>query len=135
MIRAAFILILALVVACPADEPVRVIQTAEQAVLRFREARVTQLKTVARIEHVIGISAAGHLTVKPMQPRDYQPPYRDLLVSDEADLRVFGTLAAAADSKNGTWRLFFDPGRTPGMVVYLDAVTGKVLYIHFVPEG
>ena len=139
MIRAAIILILSLAAARAADEPKPLIQSAEQAVLRFREVRDTQLKSALseRLFKALvpGIGAAGYLTVRPMQPRDYQPPYSDGIVRTATKGAIFGTFAAAAETKHDTWRLNYGTASLPGVVIYLDAVTGDILYINELPEG
>lgn len=132
MFRSTLILLLTIAVAGIADEPRQLIQTAEQAVVRFREVRDSDLKTLLtelQLKRVVATSNAVYLTVRRMQPRDYKPPYRD------DRWRIFGTLAAAAECKNDTWILAYDTPTAGGMMVYLDAVTGKVLYIYNAPEG
>jgi hypothetical protein len=138
MNRAFTILILSVALTYAEDAPKPVIHTAEQALVRFRDARDTELKSSLSEPHrkyVLRVSSADYLTARRMQPRDYKPPYRDHNVQDEAAWRIFGTISAAEDSKTDTWRISYDTGLAGGLVIYLDAITGKVLYIHSVPEG
>lgn len=132
------ILFLSAVFVCGAQEPKPAIQSAEQAVLRFREARETDLKTSLSepdLKFMARLTSATSLVVRKMQPRDYTLPYRDPLILDEGKSRILGTLAAAAAVKNDTWRLYYGSDIAASLVVYLDALTGKVLYIHSIPEG
>lgn len=69
-----------------------------------------------------------------MQPRDYHPPHSDAIVRAAGTGTIFGSLAAAANVKNGTWRLHYATPNLSGVAVYLDAVTGDILYIHDLPH-
>jgi len=139
MIRAALFLLLSLCAASRADGPILIIQSAEQAVLRFREARITLTPVItSRVTEALGhgISSADFLTVRRMQPRDFQSPLADSIVRAAAKARpIYGTFAPVTETKHDTWRLNYGTATLPGVVVYLDAMTGEVLCIYELLEG
>jgi hypothetical protein len=138
MTRISLILLLSSIFALASDAARPAIQTAEEAVIRFRDARENELKTSlteGQREIVARLTGVGYLTVRFMKPGDYKPPYRDVHFLDDPKYRIFGTFAAARDCKHNTWHLLYDTGSRGAVVVYLDAITGKVLYIQTVPEG
>ncbi|HEX8312254.1 MAG TPA: hypothetical protein VF614_13110 [Chthoniobacteraceae bacterium] len=138
MIRAVLILCFTLSFASNAEEPRPAIKSAEEAILRFRESREAVLKLALpeRVFNAIApVFSAGYVTVQPMRPADYKPPFRSRLVLDAPSLRIFGSFSAAADSSHPTWRLNYGTASLPGIAIYLDGVTGDILYIHDIPEG
>ncbi|MEQ1853965.1 MAG: hypothetical protein ABMA01_20530 [Chthoniobacteraceae bacterium] len=138
MTRTSLILLLSGIFAFASDAPKQAIPTAEAAILRFRDARENELKvslTEKQREIVTRLTSVGYLTVSSMRPGNYQPPYRDVRFLDDPKYLIFGTFAAAADSKTNTWHLFYDTGSRGALVIFLDSITGKVLYIQIVPEG
>ncbi len=113
------------------------ILSAEQAVARFNEACKTELEPLAEKEKkaVAARRAGDNLSVRQLLPRDYQPPYRPEGVQEDPRFRILGSFAAVRECKNDTWLLFYDTGLAGGINAILDGVTGKILYMHFVPEG
>ena len=139
MIRVVLILLFTLCAASGADGPVPVIRSAEQAVFRFREARATLTPVITpRVTEALGhgISSADFLTVRRMQPRDFLPPLADSIVRAAAKARpIYGTFAPVTETKHDTWRLNYGTATLPGVVIYLDAMTGEVLCIYELLEG
>ena len=139
VIQAILILVVSFALACRADEPKPLIQSAEQAILRFREVRDTQLKAALpeRAFHALvpGIGTLDFLTVRPMQPSDYQSPHADALTASAGTGAIFGSFASVTGAKHGTWRLHYETRNLSGVLVYLDAVTGDILCIQELPEG
>jgi hypothetical protein len=136
MIRVLIILLLGIASGYAADPPKLPIESAEQALSYFREARGDLLASLSedRRKFVIHVSTAAHgLLVKRWWADDkHQLKHDPKLQGDQSP--IFGSLAAVENSKTDTWSLYYNAGMQ-AFVVYLDSVSGKVLYLYSIPEG
>ena len=138
MIKIAFIVLLMISPVHAADAPKQVIESAEQASTRFREALDTELKaslTEGQYKFVVHMMEARSHHAYRMHPQTYKQLLEQHPVRDDPAMRIFGTFTDAVDCKNDTWGLSYDTGGFGGLSVILDAVTGKVLCIQNVMEG
>ena len=141
MIRFALIFFSS-VMLCAAAPPQPAITSAEEALERFRLARDGEIKaalsglpdSVSHYQLVVRYSHAPHLVIRQFVPRDYQPPYRETAPRDGSGFHIFGSFEAASKCPNVTWQLDYDSS-WGGLLVYLDAATGRVLCVSSVPEG
>ena len=139
MIRLIILLLFTVASARAEDAPEMMITSAEQAVACFQKARGTELKAVLteREQYTLThLSQMSILFVVLFHPADFQTRLQDPLTGDDnPQLRLFGTFAAAANSKNPTWHLDYTEFNHGHLSVYLDGVTGKLLFVCVVPEG
>ena len=129
-----FILILgALVLAALTHHAKPVIQTAEQAVLRFQAARHEHFGVwpdEQQRKYAEAIGGAGALSVRKIQPGHYGPAHWRDNVPDAEKNRIFGKRAAAANCGNAMWHITYDTPNLGGVSGYLDGMSGEILYIH-----
>ena len=136
MIRVLIILLLAIASARAADPPKLPLTSAEQAVSYFREARENLLATLPedRRKFVIFVSTTAHSLRVMRWSADSNQHLRDDPSLRGDVVPILGSIAAVEGSKTDTWSLYYNAGMT-AFVVYLDAVSGKVLFLHSIPEG
>ena len=141
MLRAIFMLLLTVASGYADDAIEPAIHSAEQAVTRFHEARDAELKTSLTEEQnrtlaIYGESASS-LRIEFIDQND---PLRlrgsDPVIGDsDPSLRFLGKFSDVVSSKNAQWRLTYGLFMGGQIVVHLDAVTKKILYICHLPEG
>ncbi len=146
MIKAFFLLLLLVVPArAQHDTSEWSVKSAEQAIVRFQQVRDAELKTSlkkSQLDIVLSTQDALSLRVELLDHWNYEasPDSLDHGASRQHDplehqgaadeYRYVGTFTAAASSKNPTWHLSYTiDWMGGGVAVYLDAVTGKVLYL------
>ena len=139
MIKSIVLSLLIVASAHAEDAPEMTVQSAEQAVACFQKARDSGLKdslTERQRDTLISSCQMSGLTVRLLHPADFQTYLKDPLAGEDVPLlRFVGAFAVAASSKNPTWHLDYSEFNHGHLSVYLDAVTGKLLYVCVVPEG
>lgn len=110
--------------------------SAEAALDRFRAACDNEIKqavspeTLTRINNLRG---APSLTITRKAPRDFAELKDPKTLAYVSHSDLFGSRNSVAKSTGNTWVLTYDS--KAGLVAYLDATSGSVLWIAFIPEG
>ena len=134
MLKIAFLLLL-VVASVHADDPIQpTIRSGEQAIIRFREARDIELKDFLpkdQLELVAGMNSTEGLTTRHYKPSDYGASPSVPKPGEPQGQNVLGTMTNVIECKHDTWVLYYSSGYGGYLLVYLDAVTGKVLHIHY----
>ena len=142
MIKAVLLSLLVAASVHAANIPEPAVGSAEQAIARFQQLRDTELKaslTPSQLRAVLSSQHAWSIDVLLLHHPDYAASHRvDPLEPHGASadpLRFVGSFAAAASTEAPTWCLSYTSGLMGGGVtVYLDAITGKILYLCMIPS-
>jgi len=112
------------------------ITSAEEALAHFNAACDNEIKrwstpeTMARIN---ALRAAPSLTIKRQKPRDFAGLKDPKALAGASRHDLFRTHEAILTAKGDIWVITYD--NMKGMEVFLDAETGLVLCVAFIPEG
>jgi hypothetical protein len=112
------------------------ITSAESALDRLRAACDAEIKKTLSAEQMRRVNAlrsGPSLVVRRSRPQDFAEFRDSAHLAEAAKFDLFGSRRAVVDSTNDTWVLTYDSMK--GLAVYLDAVSGKVLCVAFIPEG
>ena len=128
------------------DAPEMTVQSAEQAVTCFQKAREELKSSLSERQRDTLTSACqmSGLRIRLLHPVEFQtlhPAYFETYLKDPWPGRTFHCCALlvrspplpAARIRHGIW--ITASSITVSLWVYLDAVTGKLLYVCVVPEG
>jgi hypothetical protein len=124
-----------LLVAITASAADRII-SAEAALDRFRTACDNEIKqavspeTMTRINNLRG---APSLTITRKSPRDFADLQDPKALAAASRYDLYGSRGAVTKSNSETWVFTYDYMK--GLAVYLDAASGSVLCVAFIPEG
>jgi hypothetical protein len=112
------------------------IASAEAALDRLRTACENEIKqavspeTMSRINHLRG---APSLTIRRKAPQDFAALNDPKSLAQASRNDLYGSRKTVLNSKSETWVLTYD--QMKGLTVYLDAPSGSVLCVAFIPEG
>jgi hypothetical protein len=112
------------------------VTSAEAALDRFRTACDAEIKTAIspeKMARINGLRGAPSLFIQRMKPQNFAELREPAHLTEALRLDLFGSRRAVVDSTNDTWVLTYDFMK--GLVAYVDAVSGEVLCVAFIPEG
>jgi hypothetical protein len=118
-----------------AQAPGRVV-SAEAALDRFRAACEHEIKQAVSPEAMTRINnfrGARSLVIARKAPKDFAELKHPEALADASRYDLFGSRVSVTKSKADTWVLTYDFMK--GLVVYIDADSGTVLCVAFLPEG